>query len=162
MRLIPLLALVLAPWCALGHPSVSLVADSKGNLYYSDLEQVWMITPEGRKVVAVANVHTHELSVDEHDQLYGEHRHRASQFTVARRHDLMGLWTDARGNVYVANFWAGRVLRVAPDGAVRVVAESTFPWSPTGGLVTPGGDLWLLETSPTNAVRVRRAGRVDQ
>jgi hypothetical protein len=71
----------------------------------------------------------------------------------------MGLWTDSAGFVYVARYGSREVMRVAADGAVRVVATSTFPWSPTGGLVAPNGDLWLLEYSLTNAARVRRIAR---
>ncbi len=44
-----------------GHPGVGIVMDSRGNIFYTDLKQVWKISPEGRKSIAVANVHTHEL-----------------------------------------------------------------------------------------------------
>ena len=57
---------------AVAHPPVSIVIDSQGNIFYSDLEQVWMISPDGIKTVAVQNVHTHELWLDENDVLYGE------------------------------------------------------------------------------------------
>jgi len=55
------------------HPSVSIVIDSGGNVYYSDLEQVWRVAPDGSKTVAVPHVHTHELFLDPQDNLYGEH-----------------------------------------------------------------------------------------
>lgn len=70
----------------------------------------------------------------------------------------MGLWTDRIGNVYVAVFGGRMVKKVTPFGEVTVVAESSIPWGPTGGLVAPNGDLWLLEYSLTNSVRVRRIG----
>ena len=81
-----------------------------------------------------------------------------TQFDVGDRHALMGLWTDARGRVYVARYGTREVLRVDPGGAVSVVARSRFPWSPTGGLVTPDGDLFLLEYTMTGSARVRRVG----
>ena len=56
----------------LAHPSVSIVIDSQGNIFYSDLERIWMIRPDGTKIVAVENVHTHELWIDQSDVLYGE------------------------------------------------------------------------------------------
>jgi hypothetical protein len=71
----------------------------------------------------------------------------------------MGLWTDTARNTYVAAYSARVVKKVTPSGRVQVVARSPFPWSPTGGLVAPNGDLWVLECSYTNAVRVRRIGR---
>ncbi|NJM25881.1 MAG: hypothetical protein HC859_10760, partial [Bacteroidia bacterium] len=55
------------------HPGVGIVEDSKGNIYYTDLSQVWKIDTEGRKSVAVPSVHTHELYIDAHDNLFGEH-----------------------------------------------------------------------------------------
>jgi hypothetical protein len=58
---------------AAAHPGVSIVRDSRGNLYYSDLKQVWVVAPGREPVVAVPNVHTHELYVDASDTLYGEH-----------------------------------------------------------------------------------------
>ena len=49
------------------------------------------------------------------------------------RHALMGLWTDGRGNVYVADYGGGVVKRVTPARDVSVAARSSLPWSPTGG-----------------------------
>jgi DNA-binding beta-propeller fold protein YncE len=71
----------------------------------------------------------------------------------------MGLWLDQDENVYVA-VYSGRVVKkVDREGKVTVAARSGVPWSPTGGLVAPNGDLWLLENSMTNAVRVRQIRR---
>lgn len=58
---------------AFAHPSVSVVVDSKRNVFYSDLKQVWCLDAQGKKTVAVPNVHTHELWLDASDALYGEH-----------------------------------------------------------------------------------------
>ncbi len=246
--------------------------DSRGNVYYTDLEQVWRIAPDGSRSVAVPRVHTHELCLGGDGSLYGEHlwyegeqsdrwghyvwrlgpdgsletilgprqgfltdyaysfvrdeagtmywvdrdreeiRRRSpdgtvethvrggfreagwmtaspegtlyltvggdllkvdrdgrvrvaarnlqerslTQFHVSGRHNLMGLWLDREGNVYVA-VWGGRLVkRVTPDGVVSVTARSGVGWGPTGGLVAPDGALWILETSLTNAVQVRR------
>jgi sugar lactone lactonase YvrE len=264
-----LAALSLVAGSAFAHPPVSVVLDARGNVYYSDLEQVWKIAPDGKKSVAVPNVHTHELYLDAAGNLYGEHLwyegerinkwghsvwcrdasgkvamvvprtegfleeysftrdaagnmywadhdraeiHRITPggqisvvtrglkdmhwlhatpggtlYTingrdliriapdgkvtrlarnlagtssirphVSLRHAIMGIWTDGAENVYLAHNANGKVLRVAPDGKVTAVTSSTWPWSPTGGAIAANGDLWLLETSMTNAVRVRR------
>lgn len=66
-----LFIIVLFPFIAHAHPGVGIVKDSKGNIYYTDLKQVWKIT-NGNKIVIVPNVHTHELYVDQNDNLYGE------------------------------------------------------------------------------------------
>jgi sugar lactone lactonase YvrE len=260
------------------HPGVGIVMDARGNVYYTDLARVWKIAPDGRKTVAVPNVHTHELCLDSGSNLYGEHvwyeggatdrwgyrvwrrapdgtmtdvvparrgfrtdygfvrdaagnmysaapvdpsaasgptsfRRRAPDGkvttivqcsdcrnvrwmtasgdgtlyftdsgdlrelsadgqirTIARNlavgagsvpqgqewRLVMGLWTDAARNVYVAVYGLREVKRVSPEGRVEVVAKSRFPWAPTGGLIAPDGDLWLLESTFANAVRVRR------
>jgi len=57
---------------AYAHPPIGIVCDSQGNIYYSDLSHVWKIEASGGKVVAVANVHTHELCIDGNDNLYGQ------------------------------------------------------------------------------------------
>ncbi|MEO6584619.1 MAG: hypothetical protein ABIO05_09860, partial [Ferruginibacter sp.] len=55
---------------AYGHPGIAIVKDSRGNIFYSDLTQVFKIT-NGKITVVVPNVHTHELYIDAADNLYG-------------------------------------------------------------------------------------------
>ena len=55
------------------HPGVGIVMDSKGNVFYTDLVHVWKISAKGEVSIAVKDVHTHQLVIDEHDNLYGEH-----------------------------------------------------------------------------------------
>jgi len=272
-RLATVLFLVSAAPLA-AHPGVGIVMDRRGNVFYTDLKQVWKIAPDGGKTVAVPEVHSHELCLDERGNLYGEHvwyegeatnkwGHRVWRLgtdgkikdviparegfrtnysfvrdatgamywadrgspvlfrrrppdgpvatiaecrdcrnvrwmtaapdgtlyfidgvdlrevlpagairTVARgvgrrvltqpqvgRHIVMGLWTDSGRNVYAAVYGSREVMRVSPDGRMRVVARSRLPWSPTGGMVARNGDLWILECSYANAVRVRRIER---
>lgn len=268
-RLFVLLTIAVAALPLFAHPPVSVVLDAQGNAYYSDLEQVWKVAPNGTKTIAVPNVHTHELYIDASGNLYGEHlwyegertdkwghylwrrapdgklvkiipnregfprdysfvrdaagnqyvagtdRKRiekiapngrksvvaqgfsnirwmistpnatlylvdksdvvrvaptgavtrlvgnVSQTSIYRpqisaQHSVMGLWTDRTGNLYVASHSEGKVKRIAPDGKVKVVVDSSGGWSPVGGAFAPNGDLLLLETSPANQVRLRR------
>jgi hypothetical protein len=89
------------------HPGVGIVMDSRGGVYYTDLKQVWRISPDGKKTLAVPGVHTHELYLDPDDNLYGEH-----------------LWYegDATGR------WGHRVWRLSSDGALKdiIPARSGF------------------------------------
>ncbi len=115
-------------------------ATADGTLFLSEGNSICKVTPDGKVTTLAKNLIDRSIS----------------QIHVSDKHALMGLWTDKSGNVYVA-VYAGRVVkRISPDGKVNVVAKSSFPWSPTGGLVAPNGDKWLLECSMTNAVRVRR------
>jgi hypothetical protein len=260
MRLAMTSLVLLLTATAFAHPPVSVIIDARGNVYYSDLDRVWRVAPDGKRTVAVPGVHTHELFLDASGNLYGEHlwyegeridkwghyiwkrdaagritrikpategfrtnysftRDRAGNMyfadhergeirriapggavtrvigelkamrwlhvtpgatlyvvdstdlvrirngraqrvvrniTSARRHTMMGLWSDAAENVYLADSENRVVKRVTPAGAVSIFARSTFPWAPTGGAFAANGDLWLLEASTTNQVRVRR------
>ncbi len=66
-----LLIIILIPLVAPAHPGIGIVKDSKGNIYYTDLKQVWKISKSNREIV-VPNVHTHELYMDQSDRLLGE------------------------------------------------------------------------------------------
>lgn len=249
----------------LAHPSVGIVVAPNGDVFYSDLNQVWCITRTGQKRVVVPNVHSHELEIDSSGSVFGEdskwlggdrYRHRVwkrsvtgqitdvvpwkdgfwraygftrdaagamywitctpakvctiwkrdragrtrnivirGRFrtsinwivaapsgevyvidgpdlrkvnqrgqieTVARissrvdgRHELMGLSRDAAGNLYVAAHADRRVVRISGSGELRVIAQSTAPWAPSGVATSPNGDLWILEWAGAK-VRVRR------
>jgi len=95
-RLAAVLFLVSAAPLA-AHPGVGIVMDRRGNVFYTDLKQVWKITPDGRKTVAVPEVHSHELCLDERGNLYGEH-----------------LWYEGEAT----NKWGHRVWRLGTDGAL--------------------------------------------
>lgn len=62
--------LLLFPGVAQTHPGVGIVKDSKGNIFYTDLQNVYKLG-NGIKTIAVANVHTHELFINKQDELFG-------------------------------------------------------------------------------------------
>ena len=246
---------------AAAHPGIGIVVDRRGNVFYTDLTQVWRISPDGKKTVAVPNVHTHELGLDAKGNLRGEHlwavgerwfqytwqlspdgvltkstprdgfpqdssfvfdgagnrywfkvgppaamikegmdgravamgeraTYRAVKWmTASLRGDVYftddgdlrqmtpegsvttlaarvreradswvgGVWLDQSARIYVA-IWGEKVVKRFDPATkqVSIAARSTPPWAPSGGTFAPSGDLWLLETSETNAVRVRR------
>ena len=260
--------------CVHAHPGIGVVRDSRGNIFYTDLKQVWKIAPDGTRSIAVRDVHTHELRIDRDDNLFGEHlwytagapnpwSHRVWQRspdgrvrdiipartgfredhrdfffeadstgamywadrgettsirkrtpdgrivtitsggfrnvrnmtvspdgiihlidlhdlvridpdgtrrTVARgladqgiggggepdAHAVMGLWSGQNGDIFAAVALRGVVKKISSDGRTQVVDRSVPPWSPSGGLLAPNGDLWVLEFAPNNDVRVRQ------
>jgi sugar lactone lactonase YvrE len=269
-----LLGCLLAATAALAHPGVGIVEDGAGNIFYTDLSQVWRIAPDGTKSVAVPGVHTHELCLDAEDSLYGEHlwyegdatkkwgyrvwkrtkvgvvkdiiparegfrddysfvrdrlgtmywadrgaatvvKARAPDGTISVRskgpfrdvrwmtatpdgvvylvdtgrllavakdgtvttavavlsaktpppaavtdpHYQGGLFVGPNGSVYVTVPEERLVLEVKSGGGTRVAARSPLFWAAYGGMIDRAGNLWLLETSSINAVRVRRIGK---
>lgn len=270
MKAILTCLLMLSATLLYAHPGVGIVMDSKGNVYYTDLSKVWKIDTKGEKSVVIQGVHTHELYMDQQDNLFGEHlwyngeqldtwghfvwkysaegkfekiipdtegfrteysfvrdhhgnMYRADreakcqhiirsgtnkgqvivgdqcmnnirwftaspsgtiylvdlydvkkinglghvetlatqlqerslfQFFVNDPHQLMGITADKQENVYVAVYGGRKVKKITPGGKVFSVAETGINWSPTGVLSAPNGDLWILECSTTNAVRV--------
>ena len=266
MKTIPGIILMLVALWANAHPSVSLIMDSRGNVYYSDLKQVWKIDVHGKKTVVVHNVHTHELYLDKDDNLFGEHlwyngetantwghyiwkltingtleqikpptvafmndysfvhddqgrmywadRTNTCQKLIRKNKDdsitklgdqcfgnirwitatpdgtvylmdlfdlkkvdsdghvttlagslqkkdrepnsVMGICTDKQSNVYVAVTSEHLVKKITPSGSISITAETRIPWSPSGILMAPNGDCWILECSITNAVRVEK------
>lgn len=99
--LIAVLLLLAAVAPARAHPGVGIVMDRRGNVFYTDLVHVWRIAPDGRKSIAVRDVHTHELDIDSAGNLFGED----SEYQGGDR-------------------WRTRVWRRAPDGRVTDV----IPW----------------------------------
>jgi hypothetical protein len=64
MKIIYIIFVTLLSFQTLAHPGVGIVHDRKGNIFYSDLKHIWKITPGGRKIIALKNVHIHELYID--------------------------------------------------------------------------------------------------
>jgi len=130
-----LAALLLISATAFAHPGVGIVLDSHGNVFYTDLKQVWRIAPDGQKTVAVPNVHTHELYVDGADNLYGEH-----------------LWYNGER----LDTWGSRVWRRSPDGRVVDVVPAHPGFNDNYSFVRDrSGSEYFADRTHNNAVQVR-------
>jgi len=140
--------LMLALIC-FAHPGIGIVKDSKGNIYYTDLKQVWKISLGGERSVAVPGVHTHELYMDAHDNLYGEHLwYNGEQLntwgsyawclhsngkldTVVSPHEGFleeySFCRDRWDNQYWAErFMVSRIKKKTPEGIITTIAEGKF------------------------------------
>lgn len=121
------------------HPGVGIVSDSKGNIYYTDLAQIWMIKPDGTKSIVVPNVHTHELYLDKSDRLFGEH-----------------LWYNGEEkNTWGHYFWC----RYA-DGRIAKVKDSTAGFPQWYSFTRDDwGNMYYLEQSiPANFWKIDTTG----
>jgi hypothetical protein len=263
--------LFLVSFTVTAHPGIGIVKDSKGNIYYTDLANVWKISIDGSKSAVVKNVHSHELYIDEYDNLYGEHlwyngeskdtwgyyvwclkntgelvkeinptegfrsnysfardstgnmywverfttsrimkktksgeiikltegkfgfigwltctKNGALYFTennklhrlspdgkletlannigskstdfsmMGRNYDSYGIWTDVGDNVYLAMIDSKKVIRVGADGITQTILISNSLWTVCSGIFDNNGDMWVLENSLSNEVRVRK------
>ena len=258
------------------HPGIGIVKDSKGNIYYTDLKQVWKISSDGSKTTVVPGVHTHELYIDENDNLYGEHLwyngeredtwghyvwclkntgelvkeikptegfqtnysfvrdsignmywverfttsrimkksksgeitkliegkfgfigwltctkngflyftennklhklspggkletlavnigSKSTDFTMmGRNYDSYGIWMDDTDNIYLAMIDSKNVVRIGNDGKVETIINTSSMWTICSGLFDNNGDLWVLENSLANEVRVRKITKTE-
>lgn len=159
------------------HPSVGIVQDSRGNIFYTDLTHVWQIDPSGRRTIAVRNVHTHELCLDADDALYGEHlwyngdaRGTWGHFVWRRNADntidtVIGkregfrkeysFVRDSRGTMYwVDRSDRERIMKRPVNGTPEPVSSSLF--SGVGWLhVTPNGTVYVRERGTLHRIDPR-------
>lgn len=165
------------------HPGIGIVRDSKGNIYYTDLKQVWMISGDKYSVI-IPEVHTHELYVDGQDRLFGEGEHYndstkkffhflwmykgngnidtvISMREAYLKHDF-SLARDSKGNEYYLKrfFDAGdtNAIYIKSDaGGERVFARGNF------GKVNwlhPQDDGTLLYVAGNNLYEIDAAGKI--
>ena len=137
MKRIILLGLLAASSHAAAHPSVGIVQDRLGNVFYSDTKRVIRIAPDGRVDIAVPAVHTHELAFDSTGALYGEH-----------------LWYDER----LPTKWAHRVWKRLPDGTVVDVYPQRDGFMTNYSLVRDGADaMYWADREGSRSLRKKSA-----
>lgn len=153
----------------IAHPGIGIVKDSKGNIYYTDLKQVWKISLDGTKNKIVNDVHTHELYMDQQDNLYGEHLwYNGEQadtwghyaWCLKNNGDLIkelgpkeGFLTnysfvrDSSGNMYwVERFTTSRIMKKTKSGEIIKMLEGKFGF--IGWLFsTKNGILYFTESN---------------
>ncbi len=138
---------------ALAHPATGIVRDRAGNVFFSDLETVWKLDPQGKLTVFRAGVggrHVHELSIDADDNIYGADISYVAEewvsdvWKMTPNGDLIYLlapttspprgmsnWLDTRGNMYTVdqnNHLKKQtlLLRRSPNGQVSTLAGSAY------------------------------------
>ena len=174
-----LLAFSLPLWA---HPGIGIVEDSKGNIYYTDLKQVWKRTPDGNQSVAVPDVHSHQLYMDAKDNLYGENLVYEGDATKKFNHYLWVLHSDGKLETIIGpkpafvtqdyslvrdstgnQYWVvlqrlSWFMKQSPDGKVVQLAEGFYnnlKWlyaTPEGILYFINGNA-LYKIDSTNLIR---------
>jgi streptogramin lyase len=182
IRALWLTSALLAATALSAHPPVSVVIDSRGNVYYSDLSRVWRISPDGKETVVVRKVHTHELALDAEDNLYGEHLwyegERSDKWShyvwrlspdgklrrvIPSREGFLKNYSfvrDATGNMYWADRGQYGFIRrkAAADNSIRAVAQGlkNVRWMHA----TPSGTLYLIDGRDLVRVRDKKVTRI--
>lgn len=135
---------------AQAHPPWGIVVDRQGQVYFSDLETIWKLDARGKLSVirtGVTGRHTHELTIDEEGNLFGEEQtyQPATQrylsalwkitpagnfnYVLAPTDDPpkgMSIWRDRQGNMYSA-VWKSNaehdtmIFQRTPDGRVNTL-----------------------------------------
>lgn len=168
-RLATAVVFLFARFLAAAHPGVGLVQDSRGTLFFTDLVHVWQVGRDGRKTIAVRNVHTHELALDADDNLYGEDLRYEGEATNHWHHrvwrrspdgrvtdlfgtrpgfrDDYGLARDRRGTQYWLQPENGRVRCRTPDGTVTTIQPNTDLPRLSRLAVSPDGSALYLSSS---------------
>lgn len=120
-----------------------IYATSNGTIYFTESKRLQKLTPDGRFIVLTDDLgsNTTDFSVMGHN------------------YSGYGIWTDLSDNIYVAMIDAKKVSRISPDGKVETILRSNSLWTACSGLFDNGGNLWLLENSMTNEVRVRKISK---
>ncbi len=123
---------------AAAHPGVGIVMDSKKNVFYTDLTHVWKIDVSGNKTIAVRNVHTHELYLDENDNLFGEH-----------------LWYEGEK----IDKWGHFVWQLSPSGELKRIIPKTEGFQTNYSFVHDGHGrmFWANREKPCQHVRSKDA-----
>ena len=138
---------------AQAHPSWGIAVDRQGQIYFSDLETIWKIDAQGKLDIFRAGVsgrHTHELTIDEAGNIYGEElnyepatqRYIAAlwkmtpaggfTYTLAPTNNPpkgMSIWRDRDGNTYSASWKSNSehetiILKRTPGGKVTTLFGS--------------------------------------
>jgi hypothetical protein len=136
MRRIFLIACLVAATAvpALAHPGIGIVKDPRGFVFYTDLTQIWQLDPQGRRSIAVPNVHTHELAIDTGGNLIGE---------------------EVRGG---GNAWQHRILRRAPSGQLSDLVPWTDGFWEKSGLNQDAAANLYWVTCPDRICSINRRG----
>ena len=135
------------------HPPTGIVLDDHGTLYFTDLETVWKLDPQGRLSrfrPGVSGRHVHELSIDELNNLYGadisyeSQRWITSVWKMTPAGELsylvapttnpprgVSIWRDREGMMYFVEQDNRRksqtlFLRRNPDGVISILAGGPY------------------------------------
>lgn len=121
----------------LSHPTWSHVTE-KGEFLFADFPRIYL-----------ANEETVRILVED----FSDTRFPFS--LQSDEHSIYGIWSDTKGNFYVALYGGREVKKIDPKGQISDLVKSSFFWSPVNGIFDKSGNLWLMEAKLGGKIRVR-------
>jgi DNA-binding beta-propeller fold protein YncE len=136
-----------------------LALDRAGNLFVADTSnnRIRRVAPDGAVTTVAGD---------------GVASFREGRSSEAEFNAPVGVATDERGNVFVADTYNDRIRLITKDGEVKTLAGGDSPSfadgdgeaarfdTPSGIAVAPSGDLYVADTGNSRVRRVTRAGQV--
>jgi hypothetical protein len=126
------------------HPAWGIQMNRQGELYFADVQRdrIWLINGRGTLIPVLNDKHSHDLWLDQSDNVFGEHvsfdaahnQWRTSRWQLSINEQLtelgappvpgLSLFHDAAGNTFVVESTEQqvRLLRRAPDGQLTLLA----------------------------------------
>ncbi len=74
---------------------------------------------------------------------------------------IWGVWTDDEKNIYAAVTSDQTVIRIDTMGTMTDVYTSEGTWGPLHGVLDEDNNMWILENSDKNVVRVKLVKNVN-
>ncbi len=168
------LFLTFVPAPSQAHPGTGIVVDRAGRVFFTNLKEIWRLDPDGRLSIAVPNKHSHELYLDEHQNLWGEHL----TYEPSRRLWWSSVWKlapdgtfaevlpptqgfpkvfspamDRQGNRYFAEVnnhrpKTSRIVRKTPEGRIEFVAGDDWGHADGKGAAARFGWIYSMTVGP--------------
>lgn len=148
-----------------GHPPFSVVVNTNGQAFFSDLTNIWMVDIDGSKQIILHHVHNHQLWLDRDDNLLGEdvqntgdkYRHRVWRIDGEGKLSNVVEWTsghpsDIGGITTIRNHRNESVILQRPERAIVVGRETKSPRTISLGsikgyihelAINPSGDIFV-------------------
>ncbi len=114
-------------------------SEVNGALYVVDLLSVYEVKPSGK-------VKLLEEDLKKRNSLFNG---------VADRHYVYGMWDNTEGDLFIALYGGGKVLKIGTDMETAFLGKTGMGWSPCGGITARDGSTWIMEFSIRNRTRVR-------
>ena len=138
---------------------MALAQDANGNLYVTDYYAVRKVTPSGLVTTLAGSNNSEPGTAD-------------GMGLSARFNVLQGIALDAKGNLYVSDFWNNNIRKIAPDGMVTTwagtgavgsangpIASATFN-QPAGLAIQADGTLYVSDHSSGLVRKITPNGQV--